>query len=77
MTEVAYLLVALDRNTPAAVATEIRKIGGVVDAYTTMGDFDIIARVELNGTKEFPAVEQQVKRLEGVSKVVTCVVVNP
>lgn len=77
MTEVAFLLIALERNTPAAVAKAVRKISGVTDAQVTMGDFDIIARVELDGTKGFPGVQQQVKRIEGVDRVVTCVVVTP
>lgn len=77
MTEVAFLLIALERNTPAAVAKAVRRISGVTDAQVTMGDYDIIARVELEGTKGFPGVEQQVKQIEGVGRVVTCVVVAP
>lgn len=77
MAEVAYLLIALDRNTPVAVAREIRKVPGVVDAHVTMGDFDIIALVEQLETKGFPTVAAAVQRIEGVNKVVTCVVVQP
>ncbi len=77
MAEVAYLLIALNRNTPVAVAREVRRVPGVVDAHVTMGDFDVIAVVEQKETKDFPTVEATVQRIEGVSKVVTCVVVNP
>jgi len=78
MAEVAYLLIALDRGTPVAVAREVRKVAGVVDAHVTMGDFDVIALVEQVETKGFPTVATAVQRIEGVRKVVTCVVVtNP
>ena len=77
MAEAAYLLIALDRNTPAAVAGQIRKIPGVVDAHITMGEFDVVALVEQAETKGFPGVAAAVQRVEGVSKVVTCVVVRP
>ncbi len=77
MAEAAYLLIALDRNTPAAVAGQIRKIPGVVDAHVTMGEFDVVALVEQAETKGFPGVAAAVQRVEGVSKVVTCVVVRP
>lgn len=77
MREIAYFLIALDRNTPAAVAREVRQIDGVLDAYVTLGEFDIIAVAEMEGTKGFPVVAGQIRKIEGVSKVSTCVVVRP
>ncbi len=77
MAEVAYLLIALDRSTPAAVARHVRSVPGVVDAHVTMGDYDVIAVVEQEETKGFPTVTAAVAKIEGVSKVVTCVVVTP
>ena len=77
MTEVAYLLISLNRSTPAAVAREVLEVSGVVDAHVTMGEFDVIALVETDHTKTFPAVAAEVQRIEGVLKVSTCVVVRP
>ena len=77
MAEVAYLLIALDRNTPAAVARHVRSVPGVVEAHVTMGAFDVVAVVEQTETKGFPAVTAAVQKIEGVSKVVACVVVKP
>lgn len=77
MTEVAYLLISLNRSTPAAVARAVREVLGVVDAHVTMGEFDVIALVETDHTKTFPAVAAEVQRIEGVLKVSTCVVVRP
>jgi len=77
MAETAYLLIALNRSTPSAVAREVRRIPGVVNASVTMGEFDVIAVVEQEETKGFPTVAAAVQEIEGVNKVVTCVVVNP
>lgn len=77
MPEVAYLLIALDRNTPAAVAREVRGVAGVIDAQVTMGEFDIIALVEMDNTKYIPSVAAAIQKIEGVAKVSTCVVVRP
>lgn len=73
----AYLLITLDRGTPAAVAREVRKVAGVVEAHVTMGEFDVVAVVEVNATKGFPAVAGAIQRIDGVTKVSTCVVVRP
>jgi DNA-binding Lrp family transcriptional regulator len=75
--EIAYILISLNRSTPAAVAREVREVLGVVDAQVTMGEFDVIALVETDNTKRFPAVAAEIQRIEGVLKVSTCVVVRP
>jgi uncharacterized protein with GYD domain len=76
MAETAYLLIALDRNTPAAVAREVVRVPGIVAASVTMGDFDVIAVAEQDDTGGFPVVAAAVQRVEGVRRVVTCVVVT-
>jgi DNA-binding Lrp family transcriptional regulator len=75
MAETAFLLISLDRSTPAAVAREVRKIDGVVEAHVTMGEFVVVVRVERETTKGFPAVASAIQRIEGVTKVSTCAVV--
>jgi uncharacterized protein with GYD domain len=75
--EVAYFLVSLDRGTPAAAARQIRQIEGVVDAHVTMGDYDIVAVAEIEGTKGFPVIAAAMRRVDGVAKVATCVIVKP
>ena len=77
MRETAYFLIVLARNTPAAVARECLEIDGVLDAYVTMGEYDIIAVAEMEGTRGFPSVAGQIQRIEGVAKVSTCIVVKP
>ncbi len=77
MVETAYLLIALDRDTPAAVARDALRVPGVVKASVTMGEFDVIAIAEQEDTKGFPRIAAAVRRIEGVRTVVTCVVVSP
>lgn len=77
MTEVAYLLVSINRGTPAAVARAIRQLDGVVDAHVTMGDYDVVAIAELEGTQGFPGLTAAVRKIDGVVKVATCIIVEP
>lgn len=77
MVETAYLLIALDRNTPAAVARDVLQVPGVVTVSVTMGEYDVIAIAEQEDTKGFPGITAAVRRIEGVRTVVTCVVVSP
>ncbi len=71
------MLISLDRSTPAAVAREAQEIAGIIEAHITMGDFDVVAVVEHENTKGFPGIAAELRRIEGVSKVATCVVVPP
>lgn len=77
MIETAYILITLDRGTPAEVAQEVRKIPGIVRADVTMGEFDVIAIAEMEGTKGFSPLASRIKTIAGVDRVVTCVVVYP
>ncbi len=77
MPEVAYLLITLNHRTPAAVAQDVRNIEGVIETHITMGEIDIIALANLSATKGFPGVSAAVQRIDGVAKVLTCVVVRP
>lgn len=73
----AYVLVSINRSTPAAVARAIRQLDGVVDAHVTMGDYDVVAIAELEGTRGFPSLTAAVRRIDGVVEVATCVIVKP
>ncbi len=77
MIETAYLLVKLERNTPAEVARRVRRVPGVVEASVTMGDVDVLAIARGESTKVLAAISQQVQSIEGVAKVSVCVVVRP
>jgi DNA-binding Lrp family transcriptional regulator len=77
MLETAYFLITIDRHTPAEVARLVRRISGITEAVVTMGNFDIIAVAQIEGTKGFPALTSELQRIEGVARVTTCVAVRP
>jgi DNA-binding Lrp family transcriptional regulator len=77
MIETAYLLVKLDRNTPAEVARRIRRVPGVIEATVTMGEVDVLAIARSDSTKDFATISQQIGTIEGVQKVSVCVAVRP
>lgn len=77
MLETAYFLITLNRHTPAEVARAVRRVPGITEAVVTLGDVDIIAVGQMDGTKGFPELTDQLQRIEGVAKVATYVVVRP
>ena len=70
------MLISLDRSTPAAVAREAQQVPGIIEAHATMGDFDVVAVVEHENTKGFPGIAAELRCIEGVTTVATCVVVH-
>jgi DNA-binding Lrp family transcriptional regulator len=76
MAHVAFLLVTLDGNTPMEIAREIEKIDGVNEAHPTLGDFDVIAVLRAERTRDVPLVTQAIHKLHGVARVVACVSVQ-
>ncbi len=77
MTEKAYVLIRLERNTPAEVARRVRRVPGVVEAAVTMGEVDVLAIVNDDSTKGLAAISHQIQAIEGVGAVSVCVVVRP
>lgn len=77
MLETAYFLIALNRHTPAEIARVVRRVPGVAEAVVTMGEVDIIAISHMEGTRGFPALSEQLAKIDGVARVTTCVVVRP
>lgn len=77
VTEVAYLLITLNHSTPAAVARALHEIAGIIETHITMGEVDVIAVAHQEATKGFPGISAEVQRIDGVAKVLTCVVVRP
>ena len=76
MPETAFLLIKLDHNTPAEVTRLLRALSGVHEAYAVMGEYDVLAVVRTNATRDITTlVDAHVRTIEGVSRVVTCVTV--
>ena len=59
------------------MATQIRRIAGVVVADDVTGPYDVIARVEADSIDELGRlVVSQVQLIEGITRTLTCPVVN-
>lgn len=77
MIETAYVLIKLDRNTPAEVARRVRRVPGVAEAAVTMGGVDVLAIARGESTKILANIGHQIEAIEGVETVSVCVVVRP
>lgn len=77
MIETAYLLVRLDRGTPAEVARKVRRVPGVVEAAVTMGEVDVLAIARDDSTRGLADIGHAVEKIEGVARVTVCIVVRP
>ncbi|MGH2405407.1 MAG: Lrp/AsnC ligand binding domain-containing protein [bacterium] len=77
MTETAYVLIRLERNTPAEVARRVRRVQGVAEAAVTMGEVDVLAIAREDSTKGFAGITREIGAIEGVKSVSVCVVVRP
>ncbi len=76
MRETAFVLISLDRSTPAEVARLLRALPGVSSAHAVMGEFDVLAVVRADATREIASlIDAHIRTIEGVARVVTCVAV--
>ena len=73
----AYVLVQTEVGKAAEVAKQIATIDGVVSAEDVTGPYDVIARAEAKSVDELgKLVVGKVQRIEGITRTVTCPVVN-
>jgi DNA-binding Lrp family transcriptional regulator len=73
----AYVLIQTEVGKAAGVARQIRDIDGVVVAEDVTGPYDVIARVEATSIDELGRlVVSHVQLIEGITRTITCPVVN-
>jgi DNA-binding Lrp family transcriptional regulator len=73
----AYVLIQTEVGKAAGVATQMREIAGVVLADDVTGPYDVIARVEAGSIDELGRlVVSHVQSIEGLTRTLTCPVVN-
>jgi DNA-binding Lrp family transcriptional regulator len=73
----AYVLVQTEVGKAAEVATQIAAIEGVVSAEDVTGPYDVIARAEARSVDALgKLVVSHIQRIEGITRTVTCPVVN-
>ncbi|MCL8026592.1 Lrp/AsnC family transcriptional regulator [Nocardioides bruguierae] len=73
----AYILIQTDVGKAAQVAGEIRDMPGVTQADDVTGPYDVIVRAEARDVDELGRmVVSKVQSLDGITRTLTCPVVN-
>jgi DNA-binding Lrp family transcriptional regulator len=77
MTVQAYVLIQTEVGKAAQVANEVRKIDGVKCADDVTGPYDVIVNAEADSVDELgKMVVSRVQLVEGITRTLTCPVVN-
>lgn len=73
----AYILIQTDVGKAADVAAQIRNVPGVAQAEDVTGPYDVIVRAEAETVDQLGRmVVSQVQALPGITRTLTCPVVN-
>ena len=73
----AYVLIQTDVGKAAEVTRQVRTISGVVAAEDVTGPYDVIAQIESASMDDLGRmVVSQIQRIDGITRTVTCPVVN-
>ena len=73
----AYVLIQTDVGKAADVTRQVRQIAGVVSAEDVTGPYDVIAMATSESVDDLGRlVVSQIQRIEGITRTVTCPVVN-
>jgi DNA-binding Lrp family transcriptional regulator len=73
----AYVLIQTEVGKAAQVATEVRALDGVIAADDVTGPYDVIARAESESVDELGRmVVSRIQRIDGITRTITCPVVN-
>jgi DNA-binding Lrp family transcriptional regulator len=73
----AYVLIQTEVGKAANVAQQVGSIPGVVSAEDVTGPYDVIVRAEAGSVDELGRmVVSQIQLIEGITRTVTCPVVN-
>ena len=77
MTVQAYVLIQTEVGKAAQVASEVAKVDGVVSAEDVTGPYDVIVNAEADSVDELgKMVVSRVQLVEGITRTLTCPVVN-
>jgi DNA-binding Lrp family transcriptional regulator len=77
MTVRAYVLIQTEVGKAADVATQIGALEGIVSADDVTGPYDVIATAEAGSVDDLgKMVVSRVQMIEGITRTLTCPVVN-
>ena len=73
----AYILIQTEVGKAVGVARQIRGIAGVAEAEDVTGPYDVIVRAEAKDVDELgKLVVAKVQAVDGITRTLTCPVVN-
>ncbi len=73
----AFVLIQTDVGRAASVTSTIRALAGVVEAHDVTGPYDVIAKASAETIDQLGRlVVNEMQTIEGVTRTVTCPVVN-
>lgn len=73
----AYVLIQTEVGKAAQVAVEVAKISGVISADDVTGPYDVIVQAEADTVDDLgKMVVSNVQHVEGITRTLTCPVVN-
>jgi DNA-binding Lrp family transcriptional regulator len=73
----AYILIQTGVGQAAGVTREIAQITGVADAVDVTGPYDVIARVHATSVDDLgQLVVARIQEVKGVTRTLTCTIVN-
>lgn len=73
MSIVAFILIITELAKERLVVNELLKLPGVVEARLLFGEYDVLARVEVEDIGKLDAVVTALRNLDGVVKTVTLI----
>jgi DNA-binding Lrp family transcriptional regulator len=74
---IAYVLIQTEVGKAADVTRSARTIEGVITADDVTGPYDVIAQAEASTVDQLGRlVVSEIQRIEGITRTVTCPVVN-
>lgn len=73
----AYILIQAEVGRAARVADEVRELDGVIAADDVTGPYDVIAQSEAASVDDLgKMVVSKIQLIEGITRTLTCPVVN-
>jgi DNA-binding Lrp family transcriptional regulator len=77
MSVFAYVLIQTDVGKAAEVARQVSEIGGVVSAEDVTGPYDVIVRAESSSVDQLgKLVVSEIQRVDGITRTISCPIVN-
>jgi DNA-binding Lrp family transcriptional regulator len=68
----AYLLIQNDMGSGPRVAEGVRAVPGVVLVQSVTGPYDVVARVQAEDLDALSTLVDQVQRVPGITRTMTC-----